>query len=377
MLSGTPVLTRNEVRGLVVKAAMVFLAFHLVLALALALASAHYGKSQDAGYISWDSAHFLRVAQLGYPHGLPVDGRNTVGPSEIAFFPGLPLAIAALAWLMPLVVAGAVVSLLAGVVASGAIAVVCAQVSSPRRGLVVSALWTLQPLAFVLGVPYSEGLFTAAAAICLLALYQKRWVLAGCAALVGSSVRATGLALAVACAVAALPAVRRGHWRALAAPLLAPWGALGYLLWVGRRVGRVDAWFATQSGGWHMSFDGGLSTARDASRRLVHPFVNAPSTAASVYILLAILLLVVYAVKGPWTPPMIAFVLVLFALSYGSSNALVHIPRFLLPAFPLLLPLAALAERCTVRVQVGMLGALGCFTAALGAIWLVHLPYAP
>src|SRR5215203_2689511 len=62
----------------------------------------------------WDSFHFLRIVDRGY---LPLD----TGCCDQAFFPGYPLAIAAVAPLTGgnTALAGFVVSLLAGAVAAG------------------------------------------------------------------------------------------------------------------------------------------------------------------------------------------------------------------------------------------------------------------
>ncbi len=364
-------------RRLALGAVGVFLAVRAATAVAFAVVAALSDLPQDTAYRAWDAFHFLNIADQGYPRELETDPSRKVGPSEIAFFPGFPLAVAGLSWLLPEVLAALTVAVLSGAVAAAAVAVLVADLTDRRTGLLVSALWSVQPWSFVLSVPYSEGLFTAAAATCLLALHRGHWAVAGAAALVAGLVRPTGLALAVACLVAAVPALRAGHRRALAAPLIAPWGALGYLAWVGDRMGRPDAWFAAQEGGWGMRFDGGRSTLADAVARLVSPTVNPPSTAVTCYVLLASILVVVYVARGRWTPPVLTYVLLVVALSYGSSNGLVHIPRFLIPAFPLLIPLAVVLLRLPRRLLTALLLTAAALTSVGGALWLTHLPYAP
>jgi hypothetical protein len=106
----------------------------------------------------------------------------------------------------------------------------------------------------------------------LLAAYRERWLLAGVLGLAGGLTRATGAALGVAIALAAVIHVvrhREHRGRAIFAGLLALSGVPGYVAFVGWRVGDVNAWFKIQTAGWGTTFDYGYSVfffVRDALR---------------------------------------------------------------------------------------------------------------
>ena len=86
---------------------------------------------------------------------------------------------------------------------------------------------------------YSEALFTALAAWALHACLCRRWLLAGLLAALAGLTRPVGAAVVAAVLVTALVQVvrERGTRVRRSGALLAPLGLLGYVGWVGLRVG--------------------------------------------------------------------------------------------------------------------------------------------
>ena len=116
------------------------------------------------------------------------------------------------------------------------------------KAMVLGAVF---PGSFVLSFAYTEALLLVFAMGCLCCLMTKRWVAAGVLAALGTATRPNGLALVLACAVAALIAIRdERDWRSLAAPILAPFGFIAFQIWLGAHTGEAGVWFRVQSEAW-------------------------------------------------------------------------------------------------------------------------------
>lgn len=292
----------------------------------------------------WDGAWYTWIAVHGY--GAPLTGAAS-GQQLIAFLPGYPAMIRVVAGLPGVGFADAAlaVSLASGAVAAVLIMLVVRRVSDDRTGLIAAALWSAQPAGYALSAAYSEALFTALAAGCLLALLYRRWVLAGILATLAGLTRSVGVTLVLACVVAAIVAVRqRRDWAALVAPLLAPAGIGGYLVYVHQRTGRWDTWFTAQREGWHVRTDGGLynlhwtlhlpQTAEWMMRGIRLPLWHVPIL-LGVFIVLAVL-----AIRDRLPAPLLVYGLGILVITLTTAGVYSSLPRFLVPAFPLLIPAA-------------------------------------
>lgn len=352
-----------------VRAVLLVLGVRVVGVLALAFAAASSGRSAHARLVRWDAQWYAGIARAGYGHTvLHPDGRHL---SDYAFFPLLPLmervvvAVSGLAY----VDAGLVVTWAATALAAWGLYAVGAQVYDARVGVLLAVLWSVVPVAIVTSMAYSEALFSALAAWAVHATLRRHWLLAGALAALAGLTRPVGVAVVAAVAVPALVAVvRRRERRALAGMLLAPLGFLGYLAWVGTRTGEPLGYFRVADG-WGNGFDGGR-----AFGGWVVGHLDGDNWWQGVVLLAGVLLLLgllVLAVRDRQPLPLLVLGATLLGLALTTSGYFGSKPRYLLPAYPLLLPLALRLSRLRLRTAVGVLGVVAAGSVAYGAAWLL------
>jgi hypothetical protein len=230
----------------------IYLASRVVTLAALAIATA-FSHDSILGEINlWDSRWFIRAAEFGWPSHLPhVDGH--VAGNTIAFFPLFPLTIRWLSSLtgLSLLTSGIIITATTGLTAIvGVWALVrhyADQGSADRATLLVAMF----PGTFVLSMVYSEGIVVTCLAFGLLALLQRRWLLAGILGLLATATSPIALAFEVSCLWCAYQELARSrNWRALTAPVLAPLGFVAYQVWLWAHTGNLLAWRLTERGGW-------------------------------------------------------------------------------------------------------------------------------
>jgi hypothetical protein len=200
------------------------------------------------GWSHWDVALYVKVARFGYG-GYPLHYSDR---GIAAFFPGLPLLLRAVHTIVPSwTAAGLLISLIAGAVASVALARLADDDGAPGT-LAVTAL-VVSPYAVFLAAGYSEALFLAFALPAWLAARRRRWVTAGVLAAAASAVRVTGLFLAAALIVEYVVRDRRRRPAALA--LLAPLIPVGlFALHLHDVSGDWFAWQHAESSQWGRHF---------------------------------------------------------------------------------------------------------------------------
>ncbi|WP_299529423.1 glycosyltransferase family 39 protein [uncultured Streptomyces sp.] len=320
----------------------------------------------------WDSLWYVRVAAHGYDFTLTApDGRSL--PST-AFFPLLP-------WLetgvhratgVGLPTAGLLVGAVASLLAAWGIFHVVRTGHGDRAGVVCVVLWAAVPVGIVQSMAYSEALFVALAAWALHAVLTRRLLLAGTLACLAGLTRPVGLAVTAALLLAVWQLGRRGGLRtaqqrltALLACLIAPTGAVTYILWVGERQGNPLGYLDVQAS-WGNGFDGGWAFATFLTGGL-SPWLSAGT-------LLLLLALATWphipAKSRPQPAPVLLYSAIVTLLALGASGYFGSKPRLLLPAFPLLVPLAVALARRRPRVLYATLIPLTLASAAYGAFWL-------
>ncbi len=361
--------------------------------LVLALWSTAAGKSAHQLLTArWDSLWYTRVAAHGY--GWQVRLPDGTVHTNLAFFPLLPWLERLGAALSPLSYAdcGLAVSWLASLAAAWGIFAVADHCHGRRAGTLTVLLWAVLPVGIVQSMAYSEALFTALAAWALYAALTGRWWAAGALACLAGATRPVGVAVAAAVwAAAALTArlevrraapwlkvavddgatarERRLSWRTCLAILPAPLGAAGYVLWVGHRTGRGLGGYLDVQGQWGNGFDGGWAFARFVAAR----FTAFPGVFAGLGLLVGVglvLWLYVRCVRQRQPLALLVYGGVVTALALGAESYFGSKPRLLLPAFPLLLPLAVSLARLRPARSALVLGCVAVGSAVYGAFWL-------
>lgn len=346
-------------------AVAIYVASRIVTLVAVAVAATVRPELTMRGALtSWDSSWYLRVAEFGYPSAVPVIA-GEVEPNTLAFFPLFPAAIRVVQETgLSYFVAGLLVSTISGL---GATALLWCLLRKrydsdiANRGV---ALFCFFPGSFILSMIYSEPLMLMFSIGCLLALLDRRWLLAGTLAALASATRPNGIAVGAACAWAALIAIRqRQEWRALVAPMIAPLGLVGYLGFVWLHTDDATAWLRTQRDGWKEGLD--LTSWFDKTILVLR------DPLADVNMLIAVLGLVFVAVsltllvRQRPPGPILAYTLVVAAMAVAFSVG--ARPRFILTAFPLVT-----MEGSSMR-QFGFSLVIASYAGLLGAFTVLSL----
>ncbi len=358
-------------------------AFALVRVLVLATvvtAARVAGRDVLAPLTSWDAQWYASIAAHGYGFVRFDQGRML---SDYAFFPLYPAVEAVGAWLLGVspVVAGLLVSGAAGLVAAAGIGAVARQAGLGDRAATVSVvLWAAVPTGVVESLAFSESLFVACASWALWCALRGHWWWASALAVAAGLTRPQGAAVLVAVVVPALAGgYRDGGDRAgppgpgrlmgrVGPVVLAVVGGLAYVGWVGVQRRSVTGYLDVARG-WGNTFDGGLAFARWVARLLAG---ESPVGGALCLLGVATLagLVVALARRRP-PPPVLLYVAVLVVMALTTSAYFGSKPRYLLPAFPLLFPVAAWLVQRGRTATVVWLGVLTGCSAAFAAWWLL------
>ncbi|QNP73563.1 glycosyltransferase family 39 protein [Streptomyces roseirectus] len=394
------------------RAAPALLGFAAVRALGLTALTVWSAARDKSAYTlltaRWDSLWYVRVAEQGY--GYEVRLPNGDVHSNLAFFPLLPWLERLLHSVSPLSYAdaGFTVSLLSSLAAAWGIFAVADRVYGGRAAVCAVLLWAVLPVGIVQSMAYSESLFTVLAAWSLYAVLTGRWVMAGVLAALAGLTRPVGLAVVAAVWAAGVVSVLRD--RSLADPLLrertsshpgspsvpvpssvspgstapatgtrllpralglaiAPLGSLGYVLWVGHRTGDGPLGYLDVQAGWRNGFDGGYAFARFIAEKFTSPL----GALAGLALILGVgLLLRLYAVcvRQRQPVPLLVYTGVVLALALCASSYFGSKPRLLMPAFPVLLPLALALARLRTSRSALVVTAAAVVSAVYGAWWL-------
>jgi hypothetical protein len=377
---------RNRAEAALRLAAPALLGYGAARALGIGLL-AYLAKRRDRSpgtvlYGSWDSRWYLDVAGHGYDHALTVTAHGWHAWSNLAFFPLYPWLCRIADVVLPTGPAKSAwaVSMAASFAAAWLIFLVGNRLYKRRTGIILAVLWGCLPHAVVESMAYTESLFTALCAAALYAVLGRHWVRAGAFTALAGLTRPTGIALAAAVsATAALAVLRearaggawwRRAWRPGLAVVLAPAGWLAFVAWVGHRLHRADGYFAVQASWGNQFSKGGYLLRRIRYVLLGPPGADIPLAYVVVtLVVLAGFALFALCVAQRQVLPLLLFSGALLAVAALGKGAYIARARFLLPAFPLLVPLARVLAR-THRRTVGY--ALG--TAAVGsAVYGVHL----
>ena len=310
----------------------------------------------------WDGLWYLRLAHDGYPHALPaIAGR---AQATLAFFPLFPLLVR-LGSAIPGVTdaaAGLAVSLGSGAAAAGLVFFFADRLGGPRTARRATILFCFFPGSIVFSMVYSEGLMIALAAGCLLALQQRRWLLAGVLGGLATACRPNAVVLVAAGGWAAIEAVRRHRdRRALLAPVLTTTGVAGFMAFLWLRTGEPGAWLRVQHDVWNQQVDFGRTLVNSVVWLVRVPFGDLERVIVVAGLAFAAVGLRLLVRRG-WPAPVTVYTAGVLALA-GLYRVDVLRPRAILAAFPLFV---AYGDRLSRRATAVLVGAF--------AVALVLLP---
>jgi hypothetical protein len=336
---------------------------------------------------SWDGWWYQDVAAHGYHPALtpmaPL-GPFTMEQNSVAFFPLYPGAIRLVSEVtgLGLYGAGMLVSIVASfVAAAGIFALTEAVTSSRRAGVLAAGLWAVFPAASVQWSVYSESLFTALAAWACYAVVRRRWYLAGSLTLLAGLTRPSAVTLIAGVVVAALVAIYRTRRGSFGGPLFAiaaaPLGLLGYMTWLGLALHDFHGYFTLQQRAWAHSFDWGGNAFKSIQGLLLgrydylFPYPTEDLVGLAVLMCLPVLVLLLLRLRPPVV--LVVYTLGTIAMIVLSQQMFGTISRFVMPLFPLAIPLALALKRLSRAQALVLLLILGALSGWYGGYAIFNL----
>ena len=314
----------------------------------------------------WDACWYMKVATYGYEPG----------ERSVAFFPLFPAAVRAVGTLttLPYPVAGMIVSAISFVAGIAGLLRLVTGSHGLEVGRGTVRLLAVFPTAFFLFAPFTESLFLAGVAWCLVFARERRWGLALLCAAAATLTRAQGVLLAVPLAWEAFRAVRelradglldtRRAWlkvalgavtAAVPVAIFAGWG------WVGRAM-TGETPYDAQSLWGGTDFHPPWAVVAASAGWIVErgDLMQALNLAA---LLGAAALLVVGARRMPLTYSLYAWPPLLLIATRIQPTPLTSTTRYVLVLFPIFVVAALLTDRPLLRwawviVSVLLLGEL-------------------
>ncbi|WP_254707923.1 glycosyltransferase family 39 protein [Streptomyces lunaelactis] len=339
----------------------------------------------------FDTMYYVHIAEYGY--AAPMDGLCKVQGElcKYAFYPLYPGLIRGVSAIVPLP-AGIIawgIAVAASLLAAWGIFAVAEHVHDRRTGVIAVLLWGMVPHAMVESMAYTEPLFTAIAAWALYAVLTQRWLIAGLLATLAGLTRPSGAAVVAAVAICAAWTLvttlrRRGKSPGTptarkdtlaAAILISPLGWFAWFAWVGHRAGRWDGYFQLQER-WGSTFDGGSFTLH----RIAEIFTKAPVTLNSVVAALTVIaafVLFTISLHQRQHAALLIYAAVLMLIAVGGAGYFHSKARFLLPAFPLLFPLAKSLATARPKIAYTVLTAAVLVSSAYGSYLMLVWQYSP
>jgi hypothetical protein len=328
---------------------LVFAATWVLIVATWYISDAIYGGSHPwtFHFLVKDADYYLGIAQHGYPARLPTPWRDTPVNARAAFFPLFPALIRLASYLTGgnYPVAGLIAQIAAGAASALGVWAVASRLRGRRVADRAVVLYCLFPGALTFSLLYSEPLAVAISAAAILAMLDRRWLLAGIAGIAASTERPTLIILVVVFGVAAIQAIwTRREWAALLAPALTPLGVLAFFAYLGHRYHDYKFWFRVETVVWHEHIGWGEHTLKvvlwmDRATEKAHVFN------AMLIIMFAVAVVGIALMVADRLPiPVILFAVLLVLLSVISPAQSTR-PRFIWTAFPIFIGAAAKLPR--------------------------------
>jgi len=346
------------------RAVLVYVASRAGMLLVGAAVSSDVHQPLATGLTPWDSTWYLDIARTGYVSRIP-PGSGNPAQSDLGFFPLVPMltrvthVVTGFDWS----VSGLVTTFVLGLAAAVAVWWMLHDYFGRAGADRGTALVFFSPGALVLSFVYTEAATILLVACVLLALRRHRWVVAGLLAAAATTADPVGAAVIAPCVVAAVVAIRRrGEWRALAAPLLAPLGVGAFFGYLWAHTGSPFEYFRAQRAGWQGGrYFGGIPGS--FAHLFGHGFSDPDFAVKAVSALVAVVLLVIFFRARP---PNTWIAYVLAVLAFGAISPVIGVtPRLVLRGFPLL---GVVGARLPPLWFEAVLGLSALCMAALGVL---------
>ncbi|WP_370100081.1 hypothetical protein [Streptacidiphilus sp. MAP12-20] len=335
---------------------------------------------------SWDGWWYQDVAAHGYHPALtpmaPL-GPFTMEQNSIAFFPLYPGLIRLVSEVtgLGLYGAGMLVSVVASFVAAAGIFALTERLTGSRRaGVLAAGLWAVFPASAVQWSVYSEALFTALAVWACYAVLARRWYTAGLLTLATGLTRPSAVTLIAGVCLAALLALWRREGKQggpVFAFFAAPLGLGGYLTWLGFQLHDFTGYFTLQRQGWAHSFDWGANAFKSVQGLLLgrydylFPYPTEDLVGLAVLMCLPVLVLLLLRLRPPAV--LVVYTLGTLAMIILSQQMFGTISRFVMPLFPLAIPLALALRRMSRGQAIALLLILGAISGWYGGYAIFNL----
>ncbi|MCL2734097.1 MAG: glycosyltransferase family 39 protein [Actinomycetia bacterium] len=331
--------------------------------------------------LGWDARWYHRIADWGYGTFIPAWQAPGLRYSDLAFFPLYPTTVRFADAVLPggSVVAALAVAWACAALAAWGIFAVVDHCYGRRTATALVLLWGLLPYSIVLSMAYTEPAMCALAAWALYATVTRHWVAAGALSVLAGLSRPNAVAVPAAVTAAVL-ADAWHRWRtgrrqepwAWVAALVAPAGWCGYVAWVGLHTGSglhaaLHGYFEVQSR-WGSDFDFGRYALKFVRHQVLFP--DTLYSYMSTAICAGAVLLLVMALLDRMPLPLLVYSAVLVVIALGGANFFSCKPRFLLPAFPLLVPCAVALAGARTRAAAVTLLTLSAVSLGYGAYLL-------
>jgi hypothetical protein len=245
----------------------------------------------------------------------------------------------------------------------------------PHAGLYAVVLFAAMPMSVITGMAYPEGLLLGLVGWALVGMVEQRWLLVGPCVVAAGYVSPMALPLIAVTVVAGFAAALRVRdwWWPCAAAIAAPWGTVGYVVWVSATTGGTASYLSIQRAGWGSHIDYGAASARFLWQAVATDTTTFTAVTAAVTVAAVVLAVLLVRARPPW--PVWVYTAATLAFILGTAGIQFDHARLLLSAFPALLPLVRIAGRRRPHVAWGLVSAVGVVGLWFGAYSLTAWRY--
>jgi hypothetical protein len=146
-----------------------------------------------------------------------------------------------------------------------------------------------------------------------------------------------------------------GRWRPIVAATVGAAAVPAWWLYIGLRLGRIDAWFAIQQQAWSTHFDGGHATTTVLTGLFTHPSTWT-DLGMILLLLLGTLMTVTVVTERVW-PPLTVYGLTVVAMTLGADGIVGVKARYLAVAIALFVPAAVALTKTRRTTAAAVLSA--------------------